>query len=113
MTQRGLENESLRKKIGGTLSLDLLTDLIFKTLDRIGSFKKRVEKSLKDQKIKLQRWMIATVVLAIAISICLAFFSLGLLFLAMDNLGFSRGEVFTSGGLLGLLVLGWIVLKQE
>ena|SRR5581483_4981299 len=103
----------LSKKTGGPFLIDGLTDLAFNAIDRIAAYKKRVEKSFKVQGHKFQRWMIETVVLAFLISMCLVFFTLGLFFLAMDLGGYSRGLVFTTGGLIGLLILGWKISTKE
>jgi len=90
-----------------------LSNLALGALKNIASIEQRAEKAFKNQKIKLQHWLVKTVVLALSIFMSLVFFVLGLFFMAMDYGGLSRGVVFVSGGLLGLLFLGYKILTTE
>lgn len=83
---------------------------IFKSL---GSMEARLKRTMDKNKSALQWWLIKTVVMSLSVFMSLGFLILGLLFLAMDYGGVPRGVVFTSGGLAGLLFLGFWFQQQN
>jgi hypothetical protein len=101
------------KKTGEVPIFRNLWELALGTIKNFGSLESRAEKSLGRHKRVFQRWVMKITVMGLSIFMSLAFLVIGLFFIAMDYGGIPRGVVFTCGGLLGLLVLGWMIQSME
>lgn len=102
-----------RKKNEKAIVSGSLWETALRALKSIGSLEARAERSFGKYRKALQRWLVKIVVTGLSLFMSLAFLVLGLFFIAIDYGAIPRGVVFTCGGLLGLLVFGWMASSRE